>query len=87
MENFNNFFNNYEKNEITNEELVRLANENTFSILMGKITIEELFEQDIDIPLLYKVSVMVRQSSKLVALLFAPMIARSSLDVGTVHPG
>ena len=52
MENFNNFFNNYEKNEITNEELVRLANENTFSILMGKITIEELFEQDIDIPLL-----------------------------------
>ena len=52
MENFNNFFNNQEKNEITNEELVRLANENTFSILMGKITIEELFEQDIDIPLL-----------------------------------
>jgi len=52
MENFNNFFNNYEKNEITNEELVRLANENTFSILMGKTTIEELFEHDIDIPLL-----------------------------------
>jgi len=52
MENFNNFFNNNEKNEITDEELVRLANENTFSILMGKTTIEELFEQDIDIPLL-----------------------------------
>jgi len=52
MENFNNFFNNDLQNEITNEELARLANENTFSILMGKITIEELFEQDIDIPLL-----------------------------------
>ena len=52
MENFNNFFNNNLQNEITDEELVRLANENTFSILMGKITIEELFEQDIDIPLL-----------------------------------
>ena len=52
MENFENFFNNNLQNEITDEELVRLANENTFSILMGKITIEELFEQDIDIPLL-----------------------------------
>ena len=52
MENFNNFFNNYEKNEITNEELVRLANENTFNILMGNVTVKELFDQDIDVPLL-----------------------------------
>ena len=52
MENFNNFFNNNLKNEVANEELVRLANENTFNILMGNITIKELFNQDIDIPLL-----------------------------------
>mgnify|MGYP003132284685 FL=1 len=52
MENFNNFFNNDLQNEITNEELARLANENTFNILMGNITMKELFDQDIDIPLL-----------------------------------
>tara|TARA_Y100000385_G_scaffold171942_1_gene178092 strand:+ start:430 stop:717 length:288 start_codon:yes stop_codon:yes gene_type:complete len=52
MENFNNFFNNNLKNEVANEELVRLANENTFNILMGNITIKELFNQDIDVPLL-----------------------------------
>ena len=52
MENFNNFFNNDLQNEITNEELARLANENTFNILMGNITIKELFDQDIDVPLL-----------------------------------
>jgi len=52
MENFNNFFNNDLQNEITNEELARLANENTFNILMGNVTVEELFNQDIDVPLL-----------------------------------
>jgi len=52
MENFNNFFNSNLKNEVANEELVRLANENTFNILMGNITIKELFNQDIDVPLL-----------------------------------
>ena len=53
MENFKNFFNNdNHKNEVTNEELARLANENTFNILMGNITMKELFDQDIDIPLL-----------------------------------
>jgi hypothetical protein len=52
MENFNNFFNNNLKNEVANEELVRLANENTFNILMGNITIKEIFNQDIDVPLL-----------------------------------
>ncbi len=52
MENFENFFNNNLQNEITDEELVRLANENTFNILMGNITIKELFDQDIDVPLL-----------------------------------
>jgi hypothetical protein len=52
MENFNNFFNNNLKNEVANEELARLANENTFNILMGNVTVEELFNQDIDIPLL-----------------------------------
>ncbi len=52
MENFNNFFNSNLKNEVANEELVRLANENTFNILMGNITIKELFDQDIDVPLL-----------------------------------
>ena len=52
MENFNNFFNNNLKNEITDEELARLANDNTFNILMGNITMKELFNQDIDIPLL-----------------------------------
>ncbi len=52
MENFKNFFNNNLQNEITDEELVRLANENTFNILMGNITMKELFDQDIDVPLL-----------------------------------
>ena len=52
MENFNNFFNNNLKNEIADEELARLANDNTFNILMGNITMKELFNQDIDIPLL-----------------------------------
>ncbi len=52
MENFNNFFNNNLQNEIADEELARLANENTFNILMGNITMKELFDQDIDIPLL-----------------------------------
>ena len=52
MENFNNFFNNNLQNEITDEELVRLANENTFNILMGNVTVKELFDQDIDVPLL-----------------------------------
>ena len=52
MENFNNFFNNNLKNEITDEELARLANDNTFNILMGNITMKELFNQDIDVPLL-----------------------------------
>ena len=52
MENFNNFFNNNLKNEVANEELARLANENTFNILMGNVTVEELFNQDIDVPLL-----------------------------------
>jgi hypothetical protein len=52
MENFENFFNNNLQNEITDEELVRLANENTFNILMGNITMKELFDQDIDVPLL-----------------------------------
>lgn len=52
MENFNNFFNSNLKNEVANEELVRLANENTFNILMGNITMKELFDQDIDVPLL-----------------------------------
>jgi len=52
MENFENFFNNNLQNEIRDEELVRLANENTFNILMGNITIKELFDQDIDVPLL-----------------------------------
>ena len=52
MEEFLNFFNNNLKNQITDEELVRLANDNTFNILMGKITMEELFNQDIDVPLL-----------------------------------
>tara|TARA_R110002020_G_scaffold164657_1_gene351521 strand:+ start:3969 stop:4256 length:288 start_codon:yes stop_codon:yes gene_type:complete len=52
MENFNNFFNNDLQNEITNEELARLANENTFNILLGNVTVEELFNQDIDVPLL-----------------------------------
>ena len=52
MENFNNFFNNNLKNEIADEELARLANDNTFNILMGNITMKELFNQDIDVPLL-----------------------------------
>lgn len=52
MENFENFFNNNLQNEITDEELVRLANENTFNILMGNVTVKELFDQDIDVPLL-----------------------------------
>tara|TARA_R110000824_G_C14746469_1_gene628051 strand:- start:25 stop:312 length:288 start_codon:yes stop_codon:yes gene_type:complete len=52
MENFNNFFNNNLKNEIGDDELARLANENTFNILMGNITVKELFDQDIDVPLL-----------------------------------
>jgi len=52
MENFNNFFNNNLQNEITDEELARLANDNTFNILTGKVTIKELFNQDIDVPLL-----------------------------------
>ena len=53
MENFNNFFNNNNlKNEVANDELARLANDNTFNILMGNITVDELFDQDIDIPLL-----------------------------------
>lgn len=53
MENFENFFNNNNlKNEVANDELARLANDNTFNILMGNTTIEELFDQDIDIPLL-----------------------------------
>ena len=47
MENFNNL-----QNEITDEELARLANDNTFNILMGNITMKELFNQDIDVPLL-----------------------------------
>ena len=52
MENFNNFFNNNLQDEITDEELARLANDNTFNILMGNITMKELFNQDIDVPLL-----------------------------------
>lgn len=52
MENFENFFNNNLQNEITDEELARLANDNTFNILMGNITVKELFDQDIDVPLL-----------------------------------
>ena len=52
MENFNNFFNNNLKNEIADEELARLANDNTFNILMGNITVKELFDKDIDVPLL-----------------------------------
>ena len=52
MENFENFFNNNLQNEITDEELARLANDNTFNILMGNITMKELFNQDIDVPLL-----------------------------------
>jgi len=53
MENFENFFNNDNlKNEVTNDELARLANDNTFNILMGNTTVDELFDQDIDIPLL-----------------------------------
>lgn len=53
MENFENFFNNDSlKNEVTNDELARLANDNTFNILMGNTTVDELFDQDIDIPLL-----------------------------------
>ena len=52
MENFNNFFNNNLQNEITDEELARLANDNTFNILMGNVTVKELFDQDIDVPLL-----------------------------------
>ena len=53
MENFENFFNNNNlQNEITDEELARLANDNTFNILMGNVTVKELFDQDIDVPLL-----------------------------------
>jgi hypothetical protein len=53
MENFENFFNNDNlKNEVTNDELARLANDNTFNILMGNTTVDELFNQNIDIPLL-----------------------------------
>jgi len=53
MENFKNFFdNNNLKNEVANEELARLANENTFNILMGNITVKELFNKGIDVPLL-----------------------------------
>ena len=52
MENFENFFNNNLQNEIRDEELVRLANENTFNILMGNITVKELFNKGIDVPLL-----------------------------------
>ena len=52
MENFNNFFKNTLQNEITDEELASLANDNTFNILMGNITMKELFNQDIDVPLL-----------------------------------
>jgi hypothetical protein len=52
MENFDNFFNNNLKNEVANEELARLANDNTFNILMGNVTVKELFDQDIDVPLL-----------------------------------
>ena len=52
MENFNNFFNNNLQNEMADEELARLANDNTFDILMGNVTIKELFDQDIDVPLL-----------------------------------
>ena len=52
MENFNNFFNNNLQNEIADEELARLANDNTFNILMGNVTVKELFDQDIDVPLL-----------------------------------
>ncbi len=52
MEEFNNFINNNLKNEVTDEELAGLANENTFNILMGNVTVKELFDQDIDVPLL-----------------------------------
>ena len=53
MENFENFFdNNNLKNEVTNNELARLANDNTFNILMGNITVKELFNKGIDVPLL-----------------------------------
>tara|TARA_Y100001972_G_C7569487_1_gene285840 strand:+ start:392 stop:634 length:243 start_codon:yes stop_codon:yes gene_type:complete len=37
---------------MADEELARLANDNTFDILMGNVTIKELFDQDIDVPLL-----------------------------------
>jgi hypothetical protein len=53
MENFSNFFNdsNLHK-EINDDELIKLANDNTYDILMGKITMNELFNKDIDVPLL-----------------------------------
>ena len=53
MENFSNFFNdsNLHK-EINDDELIKLANDNTYDILMGKITMNELFNKDMDVPLL-----------------------------------
>ena len=53
MENFDNFFNNSDLHkEINDDELIRLANDNTYDILMGKVTMNELFNQDVDVPLL-----------------------------------
>ena len=53
MENFDNFYNNSNlHNEMNDNELQKLANDNTYDILMGKITMNELFNQDIDVPLL-----------------------------------
>ena len=52
MENFSNFFNNSLQRELDDWELVEQANDNTYDILMGKITVKELLNKSIDVPLL-----------------------------------
>jgi|TARA_Y100000296_G_C5090566_1_gene214605 hypothetical protein len=57
MENFSEFFNSSfrredDQNQFFDEELVRVANDNTFDILMGKITMMELIDKNIETPLL-----------------------------------
>ena len=52
MENFSNFFNNSLQRELDVWELVEQANDNIYDILMGKITVKELLNKSIDVPLL-----------------------------------
>ena len=52
MENFSDFFNNSLQRELDEWELVEQANDNTYDVLMGKITVKELLNKRIDVPLL-----------------------------------